>query len=103
MLTSGFAETDAITPDAIKQCSEDGEYDYESDSDLDEFEELQVECLDTSSTSPGPAPAEGSSSEANTKDKIEDPTNDQAAVNGSTVAATQKYLQVPVPNIAYRT
>ena len=90
MLTSGFAETDAITPDAIKQCSEDGEYDYESDSDLDEFE---ADSMPSSTAS---------SSRAKGKSKVGD-SRASTALPGDSEASEGRIHHILLPNIAHRT
>ncbi|PIL30568.1 hypothetical protein GSI_07268 [Ganoderma sinense ZZ0214-1] len=100
--TDSFSEL-LRDPGAVQQQAPLSEYDYDSDSDLDEFEVLGIEDPDVSPTGPGPVSAEESSPEGNSKDRTEDPANDQAAAKGSTVVATQRYLQVPIPNIAYKT
>ena len=86
MLTSGFAEAHTGTPTAIRQYTEDDEYDYESDSDLDETD------------------VDSFSSERSYRiigEGREDPS--EASDECSSYTDMGKVQQILIPNVAYKT
>lgn len=91
-MTSGFAEASTDGQNAIRQRAYESEYDYPSDSDLDEFEEVEETYTPVASSSSG-------------KGKLKEEIGSDAPESPSTAKTerSQKFHQVLMPSIAYRT